>query len=258
MKATLSTRKQSHDNRGRDQMSNTMGSGLGVRRDNGILSPRSVISGARQQVLSNTISEGLEIKAGRKEGWDNPNSSARNALGMRDGDLSIQDIVDSMLKKQAFGIDDYNPKPVVKDLLPVHTHVRAKSKRRMFCDEAIRAKDKVPAPNKYQSAIDWHKDPTSRNIKFYKDARKTVADEIIHKSKFLEKSTPGPAGHDAHDGWKKTLKKVGGTMSIKEARITFVQERSWFANQSPGNKYPSIDLVSKPKIAAAPLQIKIN
>ena len=72
-------------------MAQTIGAGLtgGLPADNGILSPRSVISGARQQVLSNTISEGLQIKAGRKEGWDNPNSSARNGLGMRDTNLSI-------------------------------------------------------------------------------------------------------------------------------------------------------------------------
>ena len=37
-------------------------------------------------------------------------------------------------------------------------------------------------------------------------------------------------------------------MKINEARITFVQERSYFANQTPGNKYPSINLVSGPKI----------
>ena len=53
------------------------------------------------------------------------------------------------MKKQAFGIDIYEPKPVVKDLLPVHTHVRAKGKRRMFCEEASRAKDVVPSPSKY-------------------------------------------------------------------------------------------------------------
>ena len=177
-----------------------MGGGLlnkTLEPGSGILSPRSVISGARQQVMNNTISgAGLSVSGARKEGWDNPNSSAKNGLGMRETNLSIQDIVDSMLKKQAFGMDDYNPKPVVKDLLPVHTHVRGKAKRRMFCEEASRQKDKIPAANKYQSAIDWNKDPTTRNLKFYRDARKTVADEIIHKSKFPEKSSPGPAGHD--------------------------------------------------------------
>ena len=114
----------------------------------------------------------------------------------------------------------------------------------MFCEEASLAKDKVPSMTKYQTAIDWNKDPVSRNIKFYKNERRTNADEIIHKAKQPEKTSPGPAAYSSHDGWQKTLAKIGGTMRIKEDKITFVQERKWFADQSPGNKYPSIDLVS--------------
>ena len=89
----------------------------------------------------------------------------------------------------------------------MHTHVRAKSKRRTFVEEASRQKDKVPACNKYQSAIDWHKNPESRNIKFYRDKRMMVADEIYKKSKEPAKTTPGPAGYSAHDAWRYTLKK---------------------------------------------------
>ena len=133
---------------------------------------------------------------------------------------------------------------MVKDLLPVNTHVKAKSKRRMFCEEASKLKDKVPASSKYQTAIDWSKDPNSRTIKFYKDKRETVADVIIKKSKNPAKTSPGPAGYDHYDGWKKTQKKVGGTQTQNEKRITFVQESKWKANQSPGFKYPSVDLVS--------------
>jgi len=222
-----------------------MGSGLNEPR-NPLLSPRDVIHNARQQVMASTISEGLAVHGGRKDGWDNPNSGAKNALHHRpDPSLTVQDILDNMLGKQAWGIDHYNPKAVVKDLLPVNTHVRAKAKRRMFCEEASLAKDKVPASTKYQTAIDWAKDPESRNIKFYKDARKTIAGEIMHKAKFPEKTSPGPAAHSSQDAWRQTLAKVPlGTLKIKEDRITFVQEKKWFADQSPGNKYPSINLVS--------------
>ena len=58
-------------------------------------------------------------------------------------------MVDNVLKKPTFGFEGYNPKAMVKDLLPVNTHVRAKSKRRFFTDEASKAKDKVPAADKY-------------------------------------------------------------------------------------------------------------
>lgn len=163
---------------------------------------------------------------------------------MRDNGLSIQEIVDNVLKKPAFGFEGYNPKPVVKDLLPVKTHVRAKAKRRMFCEEASRAKDKVPAADKYQTAIDWSKDPETRTIKFYSDRRRMVADEIIHKSKHPEKTSPGPTGYNHYDGWQKTLKKIPGNYKQKDDRITFVSETGWKANQTPGFKYPSVDLVS--------------
>ena len=133
--------------------------------------------------MASTISEGLSVRGARKEGWDNPNSGAMNATHIRDQSLTVQAIIDNMLKKQAFGIDDYNPKPTHKDLFPVHTHVRAKAKRKMFCDDAIKTKDFVPAPVKYQTAIEWAKDPVSRNIKFYKNERRTIADEIMHKAK---------------------------------------------------------------------------
>ena len=148
-----------------------------------MFSPRNVVSDARNQVanMHNTISEGigssrragnsLSVVGGRKEGWGNPDSMARNGLHQRDAGLSVQDIVDNMLRKPAFGFENYNPKAVVKDLLPVNTHVKAKAKRRMFCEEASRAKDKVPSPTKYQTAIDWNTSPETRTAKFFTDKR---------------------------------------------------------------------------------------
>lgn len=56
-KAQMSQRKQSLDGRN-NQMSSTMGSGL-KNGMNSIMSPRDVISEARQQIFANTITEGL-------------------------------------------------------------------------------------------------------------------------------------------------------------------------------------------------------
>lgn len=129
-----------------------------------LISPRGVLAGARNSVarMNNTVTEGmlagsggggmgrgLEIVGGRKEGWDNPDSTAKNSLHRRDHGLSIQEIVNNVLKKPVFGFEGYNPKAKVKDLLPVNTHVRANAKRKTFCDEAIKAKDKVPSSDKY-------------------------------------------------------------------------------------------------------------
>ena len=63
----------------------------------------------------------LAVLGNVAEGWSNPNSNAKNALNNRKMDmgLSIQDIVDNVLKKPTFGFPNYEPKAVVKDLLPV-------------------------------------------------------------------------------------------------------------------------------------------
>lgn len=119
-----------------------------------------------------------------------------------------------MMNKKPFGFEGYNPKAVVKDLLPVKTHLKNKAKRRMFCEEASLRHDKIPAPSKYQTAIDWAKDPETRTIKFFKDERMTIADEIIKKSKNPAKCSPGPAGHDTYDAWRKTLQKIPGAQKV--------------------------------------------
>ena len=198
-------------------------------------SPNNVISDARRDMMrmNNTDS-----------GVRGANATGTSMVRRNVTKLNVQDVVDNMLKKPTFGFEGYNPKATVKDLLPVNTHVRAKSKRRMFCEEASRAKDKVPAADKYQSAIDWNKDPESRNIHFAKSARDVIADEIIKRSKNPAKTSPGPAGYDHYDNWKKQQKKAHGEYKPKDTRITFVQEREWNAVQSPGLKYPSINLVS--------------
>ena len=175
----MTTRKKSYDmysttSRNRDfQPSNTLNAG-NSRYRNDLMSPRNVIAGARESLAGhNTVTAGMMITGGKKEGWANPNSTAKNALGAREHGLSVQDVVDNMLRKPAFGFEGYNPKATVKDLLPVHTHVRAKSKRNTFVDDSIKAKNKVPCPSKYQSSADWAKDPESRTARFFRSKRNT-------------------------------------------------------------------------------------
>ena len=98
---------------------------------------------------NNDLTAGLQITGQRKEGWDNPNSSARNGLNMRDNDISIQDVIDVVLKKPAFGFDQYEPTPTHAYTFPVKTHVKGNQKRRMFCEEASKRADKIPASTKY-------------------------------------------------------------------------------------------------------------
>ena len=119
----------------------------------------------------------------------------------------------------------------MKDLLPVKVNKLSKTKRKMFCELAQKAKDFVPAADKYQSDIDWNKSPVSRNYKFSKEPRLTVADEIKKKSEKKEKCSPGPVAYNEYDAWRnKVSPKTKGSYKFNESRITFVSERSWFAN----------------------------
>ena len=52
----------------------------------------------------------------------------------------------------------------------------------MFAEEASDIKSFVPGSPKYQSEIDWHKSPSTLTAKFFSTKRRTIADEITHKS----------------------------------------------------------------------------
>lgn len=65
------------------------------------------------------------------------------------GNLTVTNIVDSLLNKPAFGFEGYNPKPTHKDLLKPKNFFQAKSKRTTFVDEIGIRKAHIPASTKY-------------------------------------------------------------------------------------------------------------
>lgn len=87
----MAHRKQSYDLQTRNsrQMSSTVGSGLMNAANTSLMSPKNIVSGARNAVMNNTVTDGLAVTGGKKEGWANPDSTARNGLNMRSNDLSI-------------------------------------------------------------------------------------------------------------------------------------------------------------------------
>ena len=98
-------------------------------------------------------------------------------------DLTIDEIVNSILKKPAFGFAEYKPRNLVSNNLhPGPSNGLGKQKRTMFCEEVARAKTGIPEPTKYFKPIDWTVNPETKPVKMFKAKRRTIAEEITHKA----------------------------------------------------------------------------
>lgn len=129
--------------------------------------------------------------------------------------------------------------------MPVKCNKLGKQKRRTFAEQASKTKDFIPAADAYHLDIDWAKSPTTRNCKFDKNPRRTVADDIIKKSEKKETTSPGPTAYHEYDTWKtKISPRIKGNYKNTGERVTFANERQWFAGQSPGFKYGNVKVTS--------------
>ena len=185
----------------------------------------------------------LAVTGNRNGDWSNPNTLARNNINARLGakdslmgkdvkDLTIDEIVNSILKKPAFGFAEYKPRNLVSNNLhPGPSNGLGKQKRTMFCEEVARAKTGIPEPTKYFKPIDWTANPETKPVKMFKAKRRTIAEEISHKAQWKEKTTPGPTGYEEYLAWKYTQPspREGGTIRSKDPRTTFTAEREWYS-----------------------------
>ena len=94
-------------------------------------------------------------------------------------------------------------------------------------------------------AIDWAKNPSTNTAKFFTSARYTIADEIIKRSKKPERTTPGPFAYKNDTTLDYTKGKSKAFVEVKDERITFCDERSWFSKQTPGFSHYKIEPVSE-------------
>jgi hypothetical protein len=108
--------------------------------------------------------------------------------------------MDNFMKKEEFGIPLYEPKAMVKDLLPVHTHAFVKKKREFFTTQAARENQWVPGADTYHKKedYDWGLVSKNRFSKFKCNKRTTIAGELEIKHSKLETSSPGPCKYDNH------------------------------------------------------------
>jgi hypothetical protein len=102
----------------------------------------------------------------------------------------------------------------------------------------------VPPSTKYQTSLDWAKNPSTRTMQFATQKRYTIADEIEIRSKKPEKTSPGPFAYKLAESKNKVLARSPSAVKQLDERITFTTERSWYANQTPGYSFTKIDPVS--------------
>lgn len=147
----------------------------------------------------------------------------------KDREISVKEIVDNLLHKPAFGFEGYYPKPTHKDLIAPTSHKQPKQKRTTFAEEIGIQKGFVPASTKYQTTLDWAKDPSTRTQKFFTTKRYTIAGEIEKRSKKPEKTTPGPFAYKTAESKDYVMSRSPSAVKVNEQRITFTHEREWFA-----------------------------
>lgn len=109
---------------------------------------------AMQSVGLRTVFEG-------SRGGNIFDTASRKSLHFRTYELSVNEVVDLVLNKPAFGFEGYRPKPTHKDLIQSPSFKQAKQKRITFAGEAANAKAGIPASSKYANQIDWALKPAT-------------------------------------------------------------------------------------------------
>ena len=92
--------------------------------------------------------------------------------------MTVQDIVDSSINKQQFGIEYYNPKPSHKDLIPSKGIKLNKQPRTTYIEEIANSHAFVPEPGHSFKRLDWIKFPGLSTCKFLEADRLTPYGEI--------------------------------------------------------------------------------
>lgn len=101
----------------------------------------------------------------------------------------MQDMIDSALNKPAFGMGFYKSPSNEMLLKRVPNGKSDKQKIPDFQERANKKVGWIPSPSKYNLTIDWTKELSKNNGKFFKGERITMSDEMIR----LTKKANGPS-----------------------------------------------------------------
>lgn len=135
-----------------------------------------------------------------------------------------------------------------------------RTKKESFIAEMCRRKAFIiNGPDKYSNIQNWENNLPKRNGMFFRTQRRTIADDIIHKSKKVETSTPGIGKYNP-EAWRAEKKvKVKGFYDLKEERITEFDNYLAIHAPIPQNKYELIALDKiRPRATSTMIEEKLN
>lgn len=117
----------------------------------------------------------------------------------------------------------------------------------------------ISGPDKYSHIQNWDKNLPKRSGMFFQTQRRTIADDIIHKSKKPETCTPGIGKYNP-EAWRAEKNvKVKGFYGLKEERITNLDNYLAIHGPLPQNKYEAIPLDKiKPRSMSIMIEEKLK
>ena len=139
------------------------------------------------------------------QGAQNPNQTFQVNMSNFSSIEKIDPIASDRKQKRGrhtFAHEFYSPPKNEKNLVAPKAHKVPKQKRPAFTDEESKAKNWVPSAY-YKTVTEWNTRIPKNTGKFKRAPRRTVADEIIHNSKFPEKTSPGANAYN-QEAWKKS------------------------------------------------------
>ena len=145
-------------------------------------------------------------------------------------------------------MENYQPNDMPDHLVSPRKFKQPSLKRETFMVSVPKITAHVPGAGLYETTCDCGKNKIEKNQKISKSPKNSFIDQIYKSGKSPEKSSPSPSLYKNLESWRKSDRahRISGTINVKEARVTFVEEKILTANDTPGFKYKDIPSLVSP------------
>ena len=162
--------------------------------------------------------------------------------------ISLSDHIDMALKKDDWGIENYQPRNPTLNLVASKANLMPKQKRETFMVTIPRQTAYVPGPEKHSQTYNWSEQKPRVTQKWSKSKNISFISAIEKNNKVPEKSTPAPSAYESMTAFKFGApgSRIKGASKIKDYKYMFTDEIREMARDTPGPIYNIVDPVSIP------------